>query len=140
MNWYDELLIYAERLPAGMTDPRALQKLRAEEWELRQAIAEGDLLGAIMKAGDCLYYAAKSAHNEFIHPTNARLALGNLSRWTGVPASLLLMAAKTKFYLRAQPGNPQNDTAERAAVAYVIREEAGWRFDERGAQIWRKTT
>ena len=132
-NWINQLTEIAAALPTGRRDPRALQKLRREEAELYAARIAGDTLGAIMEAGDVIYYAAKAVDAGLLHRVEAQLYLSGAAQAAGVVPSTVILAAITKMTLRAAPGNPKNDAAERAAVAAMLYEAYGWRFDDRGA-------
>lgn len=102
------LLEYAARLPSGLPDSRAIDKLLRERDELLDALAEEDQVGALAEAADVAYYAAK--------------VLDWAARQVGISVPALLRVACAKYRLRAQPGNPKNDAAERAACLQAAQE------------------
>ena len=83
-------------------DPHAVDKLAHEMQELTEALADDDEIGAVLEAADVAYYACKAVQYA--------ASLVNLS------VAEVLDAAHAKYTLRARPGNPKDDTAERAAV------------------------
>ena len=93
-----------------MPDPKAADKLVGERDELLEALALGDVQGALTEAADAAYYVAK--HLDYV---------ASLLQ-TDVPTLFRLAAAK--YSLRARPGNPKDDLAERAACWAVICAEA----------------
>lgn len=103
-----EILALAARLPAGLPDPAALFKLHREEEELLTAIADHDHTGALTEIADMAYYAIKVIH----------LA----ASWLDLDVDTALQLAVAKYALRARPGNPKDDGAERAACLAVLQE------------------
>lgn len=101
-----EILKLAAKLPAGLPDPKAADKLIAERAEFRQAIKDGDSLGALTELADIVYYACK--------------AIDAGATEAGVTLEMAFAICEAKYKLRAQPGNPKNDKAEREAVLEVI--------------------
>lgn len=102
-----EILALAAQLPSGLDDPRSAEKLVAERQELVDALAAGDYPGAITEGADAVYYAAK--HLDWV------------ARRLGVTVDQLFQVAVAKYSLRAQPGNPKNDAAERAACMEALK-------------------
>lgn len=94
------------KLPSGLQDRNAARKMLDELGELDQALELHDMLGAYTEAADAVYYAAK--HIEYV------AWVCNLT----VPE--VMRCAQAKYALRAQPGNPKNDTAERDACRHVL--------------------
>lgn len=98
----DDILALAAKLPSGLYDPKAADKLLAEREELLEALAEGDTVGAMTEAADAGYYAAKYLN------------------WVGMQLGLsigeVLLLTVAKYGLRAVPGNPKDDEAERKAI------------------------
>lgn len=115
-DWIDSLLTLAAQLPTGLSDPRAVEKLTREEEELHECLAQGDLLGARLEAGDVAYYAAKAMHNNLITRTYSDMRLARVAELVGLSPADVVRVAVAKYGLRARPGNPKDDTAERAAV------------------------
>jgi hypothetical protein len=130
----DKLLELAKKLPSGLNDPRALDKFRNERRELYGMMAEGDRIGALLEAGDCLYYLVKAWHNglisaeqyitmfDEIEKSTAFISQG-WRKWLRRPAFSKLTiraAAIAKYTLRAKYGNPKDDGNERAAVAHLV--------------------
>lgn len=97
----EDIISLAALLPSGINDSKAASKMLAEQQELQEALAAGDLDGALTEAADAAYYAAK-------HLQWAAAQVG-----LDVPG--LLKVTEAKYSLRAQPGNPKDDAAERAA-------------------------
>lgn len=104
----NSILSFAAKLPAGLNDPRAADKLLAERQELIDALAGGDYVGALTEGADAVYYAAKH--------------LDWTARQLGVSVEMLVALAEAKYALRAAPGNPKDDGAERAACLSVLQE------------------
>ena len=103
---FEKVLEYAAELPSGVLDPKAADKLVAERDELVAALSEGDYEGALAEGADAAYYAAKHLH--FV------------ANQLGVSIADLFALAEAKYALRAQPGNPKNDAAERAACVETM--------------------
>jgi len=100
---FDKILEYAAQLPSGVLDPKAADKLVAEREELVAALSEGDYEGALTEGADAAYYAAKHLHW--------------VAHQLGVTIPDLVALAEAKYALRARPGNPKDDGAERTAVS-----------------------
>ena len=97
------ILDLAAQLPSGLNDPRSAEKMLAERDELVEALGADDYVGALTEGADAVYYAAK--HLDWV------------ARQLGVTVDVLFAVAEAKYGLRARPGNPKDDTAERAACA-----------------------
>lgn len=97
----ESLLALAEKLPSGIIDPEAPAKLLAEMQELEAALAAEDHAGALAEVADAVYYAAKC------------IALA--AAMAGISRVKAFAVARAKYSLRAAPGNPKDDAAERAA-------------------------
>jgi len=106
----ESLLALAEKLPSGIIDPEAPAKLLAEMQELAEAIEAEDRDGALTEVADAVYYAAKC------------IALA--AAMAGISRVEAFVVARAKYGLRAAPGNPKNDAAERAACRAAIWGEA----------------
>jgi len=106
MPGLSDILALAAKLPAGLNDPKAADKLIKEHDELLESIAQDDRTGALTEAADAAYYAAK--HLDYV------AALLDLS------IDDVLSLAIAKYSLRAAPGNPKDDNAERAAVVAAL--------------------
>lgn len=117
---FKTLLSLAAQLPTGLRDPRALEKLAHERQELDECLASGDTVGAMLEAGDVAYYAAKAFHNGLCSQNDAMHAINAAGQLVGLRYSDVLAVAETKYTLRARPGNPKDDAAERAAVAALL--------------------
>lgn len=102
----DDILALAAKLPSGLFDPLAAEKLLAERAELIEALTEGDNLGAMLEAACAGYYAAK--HLDWV------------GQRVGLSVGEVLLLTVAKYGLRAKPGNPKNDEAERAAVLQAL--------------------
>lgn len=120
-SWNEALLGLADKLPTGRTDEKASEKMQRETQEYQECIAAGDMLGALLEAGDVVYYAAKCAHNGVMSEKQARLHAESV---VGAAFSFeqALCAAHVKYNLRARPGNPKNDAQERLAVSVMLAE------------------
>lgn len=103
MTTLDNIISLAAKLPSGLNDPRSAEKLLAERGELMDALDAGDYIGALTEGADAVYYAAK----------HLDLVAGLL----GISLDALIAVAEAKYSLRAQPGNPKDDAAERLACA-----------------------
>ena len=102
----ESILALAEKLPSGLPDAQAPAKLLAEMKELAEAIEAEDHDGALTEVADVVYYAVK---------TIALAAdLASIARTEAFAVAL------AKYSLRAAPGNPKNDAAERAACREAI--------------------
>ena len=97
----ESLLNLAAKLPSGVIDPQAPAKLLAEMRELTEAIEAEDRDGALTEVADAVYYAAKC------------IALA--AAMAGISRVEAFVVARAKYGLRAAPGNPKDDAAERAA-------------------------
>ncbi len=106
MTTIEQIVELAALLPSGLGDSRAAEKMAAERTELLESLADGDTIGALTEVADAVYYAAK--HIEYV------------ASLCGITPSQALKICVAKYALRAQPGNPKNDAAERAAVAEVV--------------------
>ena len=115
----DKLLELAARLPSGLNDPRALEKFHRERQELAEALAAGDRIGALLEAGDCLYYTTKARYNKLADESEIARLNTDVIEMSGFPPEIIRAAAIAKYTLRARPGNPKDDAAERAAVAHL---------------------
>ena len=115
----DKLLELAARLPSGLNDPRALDKFHHERQELAEALAADDWIGALLEAADCLYYITKAEHVGLISTAAATREFFSMAVSTPFQIETIRAAAIAKYTLRARPGNPKDDAAERAAVAHL---------------------
>lgn len=104
----EDVLELARRLPSGLCDEKSPLKLLKELEELEEAASLGDRIGVYLEAADVAYYAAKSID---LAAHKAGLAHA---------VQIVLEIAAAKYALRAQPGNPKNDAAERQAVVEVL--------------------
>lgn len=102
MKEIKEILELAARLPSGIPDYRAVQKLSVEQEELKTAIVDDDHLGALTELADVVYYAVKAIHAA--------------ASMCGMDVDAAMDMCIAKYRLRARPGNPKNDAEERAAV------------------------
>lgn len=127
-DFCQQFIKLAQRLPTGLVDPRAEEKFERELVELQAAIAADDKIGALLEAGDCIYYACKIYANSDEEALDIENALGRCQRVADllpqVAVQQLVIVGLIKYNLRARPGNPKNDAEERAAVAPLL---AGWK-------------
>lgn len=117
---FDTLIFLAAQLPTGLRDPQALGKLCRERQELDECLAAGDTLGAILEAGDVAYYAVKAHANDLMSLNAALHEINAAGQAVGLAYSEVLAVAEIKFALRAKPGNPKDDAAEREAVQHLL--------------------
>lgn len=110
MNKIELLLSYAAKLPSGLNDPRAVQKLAHELDELKEALAYEDYVGALTEAADAAYYAVK--HLQYV------------ASLLDITVDEVMDCGLAKYKLRAQPGNPKNDNEERTAVLSALNKSA----------------
>ena len=101
-----KILALAERLPSGLNDPRAAEKMLRERDELAEALAADDYVGALTEGADAVYYAVKH--------------LDWTARQLGLSIEELFALAEAKYTLRARSGNPKDDAAERVACSAVV--------------------
>lgn len=100
------ILDLAARLPSGLNDLRSAEKMLAERQELIDALDANDYIGALTEGADAVYYAVKH--------------LDWTARQLGVSIEVLFAIAEAKYALRARPGNPKDDQAERAACSACV--------------------
>lgn len=127
-DFCQQFINLAQLLPTGLVDPRAEEKFERELVELQAAIAADDKIGALLEAGDCIYYACKIYANSDEEALDIENALGRCQRVADllpqVAVQQLVIVGLIKYNMRARPGNPKNDAEERAAVARLL---AGWK-------------
>ena len=111
MTTISDIINLAAKLPSGLNDHRSAEKLVAERDELIDSLEAGDYNGALTEGADAVYYMAKY--------------LDWVAGLLGISLDTLLAVAEAKYRLRAQPGNPKNDAAERAACVAVTRGDGG---------------
>jgi len=111
---------YAAALPTGLIDPRAKDKYHHEREELAEALVAGDTIGAATEVADCVYYATKAHYNRLITDRERDRFIEEAASSFGCTVEIAHDLCVAKFALRAQPGNPKDDSAERAAVARVL--------------------
>lgn len=106
MTDIETILALAAQLPSGLPDPQAADKLLREREELLVELDDADYIGALTEAADAVYYACK--HLDWV------------AQQVGLSIPVLFELAQAKYALRARPGNPKHDPAERAACAAVV--------------------
>ena len=106
MPMIEDIILLADKLPSGAYDEASLSKLMAEVAEFREAMGADDIVGAYTELADVVYYAAKLIHT--------------LAEQAGVTTYDALRFAEAKYALRAEPGNPKDDEAERSAVLATL--------------------
>lgn len=116
-----QILELASKLPTGLQDPRAFDKLMAEIDEMHEKVIENDKVGAALEAADCLYYAIKSQHANLIDHDSVMLILDAVLTHVGIDSETVYDLCIAKYSLRAAPGNPKNDQEERAAAFTILR-------------------
>ncbi len=116
----------ANKLPTGITDPRALEKFLLELQEFEEFRGRGifDKVGALLEAADCYYYAVKAVMNFVLRPLEANAFMervwGDMPCVRGFSRELVREACIAKYTLRARPGNPKDDDQERIAVGALL--------------------
>lgn len=121
-EWETELVDLAGNLPAGMPDPRAADKLRAEWKELNDAIANGSAMAEVAaEAADCLYYAVKAKYSGLGVEVAAELE--KISAAAHIGSQAIIEAALTKYRMRAAPGNPKDVAAENVAIECALMDD-----------------
>lgn len=111
-NPVNAVLELAAKLPAGLPDEKAITKLAKEYQELQQTLIsddDDDEVGALTEVADVVYYACKVIH----------LAASQ----AGLTTDQAFAMALAKYALRARPGNPKDDNAERAACLEALERE-----------------
>jgi hypothetical protein len=109
----NDILALAAKLPSGLNDAVAADKLLVERGEFVFALnVKRDYPGALTEAADAAYYAAK--HLDWV----AR----QLSAFSGeeVTVADVLRLAVVKYNLRARAGNPKDDEVEREVCQSVL--------------------
>lgn len=106
MEQIKRLIDLSRQLPTGARDLRAPEKLVREWEELKAELSTPDRLSALTELADVVYYATKAVY------TAATLC--------GVTVEAAVAAALAKYERRAQPGNPKDFEAERAAVVEAV--------------------
>lgn len=105
----ESILKLSDALPSGRVDKNSLVKLCREWAELEEMVSVRDRPGAYLELADVTYYVCKVLS----------LACAMASDAFGVtvtPDDAFDMAV-AKYMLRAAPGNPKDDAAERRAIA-----------------------
>lgn len=116
----ESITSYAAKLLTGLDDPRALEKYQREREELFEYLTRKDILGAYLEAGDCAYYAIKAERNKLIDPARRDQLIEEAAWEVGLTVDQVLAVCEAKYRLRARPGNPKDDAAERVAVRGVL--------------------
>jgi hypothetical protein len=116
------IIALASKLPAGLNDQRAPEKFNREFAELQDELRKGDRLGALLECADCLYYATKAQYNGLMSAAEAEARMSEIYKISNFTSNQVEAAALAKYSLRARPGNPKDDRAERAAVTHLIQE------------------
>lgn len=111
----NDIVDLARELPSGLDDPMAFSKLIVEREEFHAALSIGDALGALTEATDAVYYAAKYLHQ-------VATDVSALMEYDVTIDDLIRMTC-AKYELRARPGNPKDDSAERIAVLKALHNE-----------------
>jgi len=115
-----ELMALAAFLPSGLDDPKAAEKLAREQAELTEAVEQRDRVGALLEAADVYYYVQKSIYNHLLTPADGQTILAIAGALAGVSQETIRDAAIAKYVMRARPGNPKDDRAERDAVGRLL--------------------
>lgn len=102
MTAIKDIIDLAAKLPSGLNDSNAAEKLLKERGELVEALDEDDEVGALLEAGDAVYYVCK--HLQYI------------SSLVNVSIDDMFEICRMKYELRARPGNPKDDYKEREAI------------------------
>lgn len=110
----------AQKLPTGAVDPRAMGKYDHEFEELCGALAEDDYVGLLLEAADCLYYAIKSLYSGLISAGEFDRLIKEVIMVSGYDKETIYAAALAKYSLRARPGHPKDDMAERCAAIAIL--------------------
>lgn len=118
---YGRLLGLAALLPTGLKDPQAGTKYGQEWVELVAMLSARDQVGALLEAGDCAYYLVKAWHNGLLTEREREIRLRDVADLLhhhnlNFSAADILRAAIVKYDLRAAPGSPKDDRAERRAI------------------------
>ncbi len=113
------LLALGAKLPTGLKDPKAVQKLHRELEEIDEETTFAD---KALEAADVTYYACKAMHNGLLTAEKAfALVLLGVNK-IGAPCTveMAIALATAKYTSRAQPGNPKDKVAEHAIAEQVI--------------------
>ena len=97
----NEILELAAKMPTGLIDPKSLEKAHHEMEEMRDALAGGDILGALMEAADVMYYAHKAYCNGLIAVDGRDGLIGDACREVGFDSHAVECALLAKYKLRA---------------------------------------
>jgi hypothetical protein len=107
-NNISTILSLSAKLPTGLPDHQAADKLIRERDEFREALAEGDYVGALTELADRVYYACKE--------------ISTAASEAGVTIDQAFAVCIAKYELRAKPGVKKDDAVERLAVQKIFPE------------------
>ena len=119
------VLAWASALPIPLPDPKAARKLAAELVEFDEAMRGADYLGAVTELADVVYYAVKIIYAIITTPEMVNALVHQMqiieqrAEQLGLSVEQAFDVCDAKYSLRAAPGNPKDDAAERAAVLRV---------------------
>jgi hypothetical protein len=116
----ESLLTLAGQLPSGLKDPLAEKKMEQEIEEMGEAAQNDDYLGEVLEAADVAYYAIKAEANGLLDEALRDKIIYFSAGFVNLQLERLLDCAIAKYALRARPGNPKDDEAERAAVRQLL--------------------
>lgn len=121
-TWIDAMLLIADTIPgAGRTDPKSLEKMKAELEELKAAQLNNDFVGALTEVADVVYYAAKSAYVGQITESEAERTATRVAGYYGLSLASAVRLAQAKYSWRQS--YQKNDAEERRLVYNAYQEE-----------------
>lgn len=109
----------AKKLPTGLIDPKAVEKLHREMEEIDE---ETTFVDKALEAGDVMYYISKAITNGLLSEFRGYFLAKKAIRKVGKPLNfeMAIAIAVSKYKFRAKPGNPKDAEEERKIAEKVI--------------------
>jgi len=120
---FDVVLTEVARIAPGITgieDPKALDKLRAEQRELETEIEAGNWEDALAELADVAWCCGKAVLNDLMLAPQAIGTIATAERRCKVGETYALIAMRAKYELRATTGRKDKD-AERVAILEAMK-------------------
>lgn len=106
----NELVKLMPKMPSGLVDRNAPQKLLREFQELEDAVTAGRVEDILHEVADCVWYS-----------TRCMVLAATLG---GVTMRQAFAAALAKYNMRAAAGNPKDVPAEKMAILSAVAQHA----------------
>lgn len=110
----------ANKLPAGLNDPDAQQKYHRESVEFYQACQNDGPEAQALELADRVYYLIKMLVNDQVELARLLPLVDAAAMELDVDRFTAFDLCIAKYTLRAEPGNPKDDEAERMAVSEIL--------------------